>query len=395
MTVRPMRIAFINPQSVPGDLPSTLQALQMVDAFAQCGHAVDVVTPAPSAGLSARQILGREAHPGVHWQHSPALRRRWFFPFSSHRLFYRHAIQWLRRERPDVAYVRNLKLAEAILQALPQQAVVFETHELFAQSFAEHHAPLGLGARRKLRALERREAYVYGKCRGLVAITETLLGDIRQRYGDTGAALVAPDGVDPEPAARALAVPRTANARPALLYLGSLHRWKGVETVIDALPAIADCDLWIAGGGTARMQELAQRPSARACAGRLHLLGQIPPAERFELIAKSDLCLLPLTQSSIGSRYTSPLKLFEYMAMGKPILASDHPSLREVLRHGDNGWLVAPDDPARLAEGASKLLADPALRAALGAQALADSRRYTWRARAEAVTKWMESICSA
>ena len=76
------------------------------------------------------------------------------------------------------------------------------------------------------------------------------------------------------------------------------------------------------------------------------------------------------------------MKLFEYMAAGRPIVACDVPALREVLRHGENAWLVAPDDPRSLAEGIRTVLDDQALAARLAERAASDVRARTWEARA-------------
>jgi glycosyltransferase involved in cell wall biosynthesis len=81
-------------------------------------------------------------------------------------------------------------------------------------------------------------------------------------------------------------------------------------------------------------------------------------------------------------RHTSPLKAFEAMAAGRPILASDLPSSREFLRHGENAWLVAPDDPAALAEGLARLLEDDALSERIARTAFEDAVAFSWDARA-------------
>jgi len=94
-------------------------------------------------------------------------------------------------------------------------------------------------------------------------------------------------------------------------------------------------------------------------------------------------------QEPISREYTSPLKLFEYMAAGRPIVASDLPSLREVLSHSHNAWLVPPDDPAALAGALCTVRDDPALGSRLAAQASADIAAYTWDGRARRLAAWM------
>ena len=93
--------------------------------------------------------------------------------------------------------------------------------------------------------------------------------------------------------------------------------------------------------------------------------------------------------SEISARYTSPLKLFEGMAAERALIASDLPSLGEVLEHDRNAWMVAPDDPAALAEGLRTLLADASRRDRLAAQARDDVNAYTWTARGAQVARFL------
>jgi len=86
------------------------------------------------------------------------------------------------------------------------------------------------------------------------------------------------------------------------------------------------------------------------------------------------------------SRYfTSPLKLFDYMAAGVPIVASDLPALREVLTDEENALLVPPGEPDGLARAIERLLGDPALADCLRGRAFADVAAYTWDRRAERI----------
>ena len=391
-----MRIAYLNPQPVPDTSPSALQILQFAEAMAARGHSVDLVTPAPAAGNSAATILGRQPSPALRFHPLTDHRRRWYFPFPSNRLFHRQALGWLGENRVDALYLRNLKLAEAILLRGIAVPVFFETHELFAQSFRESNPSADRRSRRKLAALSAREEFVYRHSTALVSITQALADDIRTVYRVESPIIVAPDAVDLDLADSALADKSArTGAVPAVLYLGSLHRWKGVETLLDAAALLPRGELRIAGGSAARIAELAEHPALRGHADRISLLGPIAPQDRFALIGNADICALPLTNTSIGSRYTSPLKLFEYMAMGMPIVASDHPSIREVVVDGEHALLVPPEDPAALAAALQRLIDDPNERLRLGNNARRLALRHSWRARAEAVTRRMNDLLEA
>ena len=377
-------IAYVDPYPVPGLTPSALQILQMADAFGQAGARLALVTP--TAPVSAAAILGRPIDDRVALTPLADLRKRWFFPFSSHRPFFFQALTWIRYHRPRALFVRNLKLAAWLLPRIGPLPLYFETHELFAQTFREERRErMGWKARRKLKLLEMREALVYRESAGVFALTGALADDLVGRYGLSQRPFILPDGVDAlalqAARARPLA-PKAPDAPARILYLGSLHPWKGVEGLIEAMHYVNRAELWIAGGEPHRIAALTAQAASLGITERIRFLGKVPPVERFALIGACDVCMLPLAQTSIGSRYTSPLKLFEYMGMGKAVIASDLPSLREVVRHGENGWLVPPEDPVALADALRRLLADPAQCAALGACAAHDAAGYTWHARA-------------
>jgi glycosyltransferase involved in cell wall biosynthesis len=102
--------------------------------------------------------------------------------------------------------------------------------------------------------------------------------------------------------------------------------------------------------------------------------------------------VLPNPASAISTRFTSPLKLFEYMAAGRPIVASDLPAITEVLRHEKNALLVAPGDPAALAAAVRRLLNDRALADRLAQAALVDAGEYSWDRRGERLEALFQQV---
>jgi glycosyltransferase involved in cell wall biosynthesis len=177
-----------------------------------------------------------------------------------------------------------------------------------------------------------------------------------------------------------------------VVYTGHLYRWKGAHTLALASGALPPGAVLCIVGGTPADLHAFRDFLARERLDRVRLAGYVPPAEVPAWLAAADVVALPNSaQAAISERYTSPLKLFEYMAAERAIVASDLPSLREVLRHGENAWLVSPDDPAALAAGLRRLLDDAALAARLAARARQEVEGRTWEARARAVVRFVNA----
>jgi glycosyltransferase involved in cell wall biosynthesis len=166
-----------------------------------------------------------------------------------------------------------------------------------------------------------------------------------------------------------------------------------VDLIVEAVAALPDTHAVIVGGheqepDLARVKAFA---TERDCAARITFTGLVPPPDVAAKLREADVLLLPNPQSAISTAFTSPLKLFEYMAAGRPIVASDLPSIREVLRDGENAVLVEAGNPQALVAGIRKIKDDPALGARLAAQAVQDVGDYTWARRAER----LETLLSA
>ena len=120
-------------------------------------------------------------------------------------------------------------------------------------------------------------------------------------------------------------------------------------------------------------------------AGNVTLTGFVPPARVPEYLAAADILVMPTTPDLAYAAFTSPLKLFEYMASGRPVVASDIPVIREVLEPGVNALLYPPRDADALATAALRLVHEPGLSAVLAEQAWADVQQYGWQRRAQRI----------
>jgi len=282
------------------------------------------------------------------------------------------------RRRPDIVYGRDV--CGCAFGARFGHATVFESHApIWEQDLTQR---MGFVLLRRATAFRR-----------LVVIS----GALGQAYRDRGIAdstpiTVAHDGAF-EPAAHVEAIPWPA--RPASLqvgYAGSLYPGKGAELVLSLARRMPACDFHVIGGGE---QDLA-RWYGTAVPLNVTVHGFVQPGRLSAYLARMDVCLLPnqrevRTHGAAEGRgrgniasFTSPLKLFEYMAHGKAIVASDLPVLREVLNE-HNAILVAPDDIDAWVAAAQRLH-DSRLRRQLGEQAHRDfEAQYKWTLRAERV----------
>jgi glycosyltransferase involved in cell wall biosynthesis len=170
------------------------------------------------------------------------------------------------------------------------------------------------------------------------------------------------------------------------VYTGQLFPWKGVDTLVEAAAHLPGCAILLVGGHERDRQRLAGIVARRGTKDRIRFVDQVPPGEVQDFLRAADLLVLPNSgKELISAEYTSPMKLFEYMAARRPIVATDLPSLREVLRHEENALLVPPDDPKALAGAMARLLTDQALGDKLTACAGREVVRYEWKERARGI----------
>lgn len=164
-----------------------------------------------------------------------------------------------------------------------------------------------------------------------------------------------------------------------VMYVGHLYGWKGVDIVVEAACRLADRDTTFVFVGGTEKDTACYREKTQDLDNVL-FLGHHQRSEIPAFIKSADVLLLPNVPSTIESTsYTSPIKMFEYMASGVPIVASDLPSIREVL-NGSNSILVTPGDPGALLAGITQAFEKEARKLALRAKE--EVKAYTWDARA-------------
>jgi len=219
----------------------------------------------------------------------------------------------------------------------------------------------------------------------IISITDALKKEfINAGFLDSNV-VVAPDGVDLDEfkadVSKKEARIKTGlpQDRTIIMYTGHLFEWKGAHILAEAAEYIPEI-LFVFVGGTSH--DVKQFREKYGQAGNILILGHKQHKEISAFLSAADVLVLPNSIKDKISGYTSPLKLFEYMASNRPIVASDLESIREILNE-KNSVLVKPNDPKDLVRGINMILNDGGLAEKIIIQALMDVKNYTWSKRAE------------
>jgi glycosyltransferase involved in cell wall biosynthesis len=215
-------------------------------------------------------------------------------------------------------------------------------------------------------------AHQEGLIRQLLPISGAAHDALLRHGAVTNRMHLAPSGVDVDAYARVPEFDPASLERPRLVYIGRISRDRGLG-IFEALAATGRYEVSLVG------------PQDDAPASGMHVRAPVPHRQVPGLYGDTDIALMPYQSDLDHVASISPIKLFEAMAAGRPVLASDLPPLREVIRHGENGLLVPAADPQAWIDAIERLRADPALAQRLAAQARADANRYSWRARARGI----------
>jgi glycosyltransferase involved in cell wall biosynthesis len=223
------------------------------------------------------------------------------------------------------------------------------------------------------------ERFVWRSADRVLAVTYVLKGMISAAGVPAHRIAVIPNGIDPS---RFTALtPRPEAPDPVVLgFVGFVRDWHGLDTVVAAMASdpATRVELVIVGDGPA-IPALRAQAKASGVADRVHFAGLIAHDAIPAVLATFDIALQPRVVA-----YASPLKLFEYMAAAKAIVAPDQVNVREVLVHGETALLFDPAAPDAMWNAIQRLTADPTERRRLGAVARSEIARkdYSWRGNA-------------
>ncbi len=266
----------------------------------------------------------------------------------------------------------------------------------------EVNAPLLLEQRRyrQLALDEQAEAVErenFANASAIVTVSRAVARYVTAQGGHAEKIQVLPNGVDPERFHRDItpAPLPEAEGRTVIAFAGSLKAWHGVEILLDAFRElnrrVTGAHLLIIGDGPLR-QWIEGYIHGAALADRVTLTGWRDHDEVASLLAAADIAVAPYPE--LEDFYFSPLKLFEYLAMGKAIVASRIGQIEDLLDAGEHALLTPPGDTLALADALERLVVDESLRRQLGHAAAMLGDRFTWQANAEAVAQTMKRLAA-
>ena len=353
---------------------------ELVGALRDLGHEVIVVGPA----AVERQAFGFDSGLlALMKRHVPAALYELLEFAYNLRAFARLCRAYL-RVRPDAVYERyNLFLvAGAWLKGL-----------VGVPWLVEVNAPLS-DERRRYGGLALRRLARWGEClvlrRADAVLTVTAV--LGRWVGEAGVPaeriVVRPNGVDLR---RFEDAPETDRAKRALGlegklvigFTGFIRGWHRLDQVIDYLSRASTSEVhFLVVGDGPDLAALEDRARAGGVGGRVTFSGLVPRDRIRDYVAAFDIALQPAV-----TEYASPLKMLEYMYLGRAIVAPDLANIRELLEDGVNACLFDPDDARGMATAIERLVADPGLRARIGAAARVTivDRDLTWRHNAATV----------
>lgn len=374
-----MNICYIAANThIPSRAANSVHVMRMCQAYASLGHHVTLILPEERQRI---EINVEDIYTFYGLRHRFAIRKiplpHWCPGTVSHGVGLPLTVLY---PRPDLVHARSLTPAWG-LTSLFRVPTIFESHNVpFHNSWSQ-------------RLFNRLMASPY--LRAFVVITKALANHIEPMMPQSTRVLVAPDGVDAEWLSRTNSSEITRRElglsyekRRIVVYTGHLYRGRGIELIVELAQRMSDHLFLLVGG---RESDITYYRQQTTQLDNFRLVGFKPPAQILTYLQAADVLLMPyghkveVTGGGDTSSFCSPMKMFEYMAAGRPILASALPVLREVLHDGINCLLLPYDEPGKWIEALRRLQEDCKLAAALGRQAREDVQQYTWEKRVQKI----------
>ena len=270
----------------------------------------------------------------------------------------------------DLVYERFSLWSTAAMRHATQTGVpsILEVNAPLVEEQAEHRSLVDR------EEAQRRAATALQLARAVVCVSEPVAAWVRTVV-PTATPWVVPNGVDParfeaRPSPRGVRHPRPFT----VAFVGTLKPWHGVEVLVRAIAMVADVHLLVLGDGPQR-EPLERLAVTLHVEDRVHFRGPVAPEALPRELAGADAAAAPYPTAE---GYFSPLKVFEYLAAGLPVVASRSGQLPQLLTDGVDARLVTPGDAGALAQALIELRNGEQQRTRMGAAARRTASRHTW-----------------
>ena len=375
-----LKIGYPVAAYIPSRWANSIQVTKMSQAFTQVGHDVELIIPSTLLGYNR---IDREEI----WKHYGISD-----PFTITQLPLQGLINIERRVRTGrlsfgYAVARHLQKTGADLAFARNYVAPYWTAKLGIATIAETHADVDDFYQKQMVY----EASHWPTFKALVTISSKLAEDYARAGVPEEKIIVEQDGVDPSPfiatapeAVTQLKAELTGKYAKTVLYAGHLYDYKGMPTLLDAAARLPETRFVLVGGWEHDVKRMQDIVDARRLEN-VTLIGFVPNQQIPAYLMAADLLLLPNSAQHAQAGTTSPLKLFEYMVSGTPIVATSIENVTEILRHRENALLVNPDDPNEMAEGIQFALAASNEASAWANQAREDVAYYAWTERVKRI----------
>jgi len=375
-----MKITYIANTRLPSEMAHSLQIMKMCEAFVKNGAELELIVPW-RFGIS--EIAKKD--PFEYYKVEKNFKIKKIFCFD---------LTPLNRFLGPVSFlIQALSFSFfAFIYLLFRRADIFYGRDRFDLFLISFFRPFIFEIHKIHKNLD---INTVKRAKKIIAITKAIKDELVKRGLKEEKILVVPDGVDlkdfeikesKEECRKKLNLPLNKNL---ILYTGHLYKWKGVETLVLASKFLSEKGLIVIVGGIKWYLSNFKKFVKKNNLKKVLVLGY-QDYSRIPYYLKSADCLA-LTGSSkypTSREYTSPMKMFEYMASLRPIAASNLPSFKEILNE-NNCIFVKSDDPKSMAIGIKKAINDFELSKKISEQAYKDVQKYTWDNRAKKIINFI------
>lgn len=373
---------------VRNDMQHDARVAKEARTLAVAGHQVTVLAEA-GGGLPLREEADGYVVLRVRRPDTKIIGLR----YLAHR---RGVLRELLATAPDVFHAHDADALEPVGVAAQRLGVpyVYDSHELFLKQKRRGRGRAYWAGFLALYAwVERR--YVRDAA-GRITVSRPIADYLGRRYGRHFELVPNYPEVDASPTRREIrslpGAERIPAEAPIVLRLGGLTPGRGVEQLVDAMALVEGAHLVLLGQGSIA-HDLRRRADDRGVGDRVHVMAPVPEAQVVDYATSAQVGVSPAIPSSLNDAYSLPNKLFQYMAAGIPIVASDFPHLREIVLQPRAGLLADMRDPRAIAAAIGSVLRDPAATSEMGANGRrAALTRFNWQRSAETLLALYQRI---